>query len=152
MLQRIQTVYLFLALILVSLSLFNLELYQLNFDDRVISVTAFSVSEGNISSSNSLWLYGAVTVLGILFSIFTFKDRKKQLMMSKVTLALAVLTAVWIIVTGYGNAMQCTTCNASSVTFSFATYAYAVSIPLIIMGILGIRKDKKLVDSLNRLR
>jgi len=157
MIQRIQTVYFFVALVLIILPLFGLPLYDVKVDQLGtlnFEISAFSVKLNGVDTQASLlWIYSLIPALGVLLSIFLFKDRKKQALMVKVSAGLVLFASAWIYYTGIqflsneqGNLQN------HGVVPQVAYYCFVASLVFILLGLRGINKDKKLVDSLNRLR
>ncbi len=157
MIQRIQTVYFFVALVLIILPLFGLSLYIVKADELGalnFEISAFSVKLNGVDKQPSLlWIYSLIPALGVLLSIFLFKDRKKQALMARVSAALVVFASAWIYYTGIqflsnesGNLQN------HGVIPQVAYYCFVASIVFILLGLRGVNKDKKLIDSLNRLR
>jgi len=157
MLQRIQTVYFLLALICVSLSLFNLDLFSVttHYPDApsVTSVSAFSVLiDGTASTQPStLWIYCSVAVIAVLTTLLSFKDREKQLLLSKLSLTIVILSAGWFVFTAIKNSHDNSN-QEQSLSLGIALYVYIAAIPFLVLGLLGVRKDKKLIDSIDRIR
>ncbi len=162
MLQRIQTVYFLLALICVSLSMFNLDLFSVTTffpsetgetTTEVMSVSAFSVLiDGEARTEPStLWIYCSVAVIAVLTTLVSFKDRDKQLLLSKLSLTIVILTSGWFLFTAIKNANMSSN-HEQSLSLGIALYVYIAAIPFLVLGLLGVRKDKKLIDSIDRIR
>lgn len=154
MLQRIQTVYFLLALICVSISMFNLDLYSVQMEngENFFTVRAFGIiNKSGTTQPGTFWIYCAVAVLAVLTTLLSYKDRAKQLLLSKLSLAIVSLSGIWFIISGI-----ITSSNISIVETHYfpgiATYAYLAAVPFLVLGLLGVRKDKKLIDSIDRIR
>jgi len=140
MIQRIQTVYLTLAAVLLSM-IFAF--------DRVWTGTTAAEFSWFVPATAGIFGLAAV---GSITSIFLFKDQKRQ---RKVVVALQFVTLVGLIVlfTAHylaGN-MPSVTSNAS-----FGEWAVlgspAVAYLMFLMARRGIDKDIKLIKSMDRLR
>lgn len=155
MIQRIQTVYFLLALILISIPLFGLPLYvvkleQLGEMKAIVSALSYQLYE--VVEPTVLWVYIALPALAVLLTIFLFKDRKKQATMAKLSIGLVAFSSGWIFYTGMQFFNESTNLKNHGVVPQVAYYCFAASIVFILLGLRGVNKDKKLIDSLNRLR
>jgi hypothetical protein len=93
-----------------------------------------------------------VIALSLILSIISFKNRKRQLLLTWVSLIFNLSTAAWIIVMSSAITAECTACETTRLTPALGLYLFLAAFPFILLGYFGIRKDKKLIDSLNRLR
>jgi hypothetical protein len=86
--------------------------------------------------------------------IFSFKMRHRQIFLGWILLILNIFSSAWIVLGAVVEPSQCTTCGeeATNLAFGFVFYAHAIAFVLVFLGIRGVRKDKKTIDSLNRLR
>ena len=155
MIQRIQTLYFLTALILISLPLFGMPLYNVKLEQlgdmkAVVGAFSFEMFEGTHASM--LWVYIVIPALAVLLTIFLFKDRNKQATMAKLSAALVVFAAAWIFYTGTQFLKGVEYPKNHGVVPQLAYYCFVGSIVFILLGLRGVNKDKKLIDSLNRLR
>jgi hypothetical protein len=141
MIQRIQTVWLFLAA-LCAIFTYRFSFYsgnKLGVDNKPLfdKLTA--------SSHFILLISTAILIAGCLFIIFLYKNRKGQLWLTIGAIALSVINL--IIYFGQTNKFLS---NESSYDL---TAIFALIIPIfLILAARGIWKDEKLVKSLDRLR
>jgi hypothetical protein len=153
MLQRKQTLWMLLALICAALT-FNFAFYTGNVmvgaNGHVFMKlrAAPNLGFGKDSASAGSVLILIVTVviiLGLLYDIFLFKVRKKQIW---ITIGLIILSLLNIFL--YWNASQ----PDHFVEGNYGIGALlSVAIPVFLfMAVRGIRKDEKLVKSSDRLR
>lgn len=155
MIQRIQTIYLLLATILMSLTLF-LPLATIINGTSEIVVKAFAVS-GLSDVTGTLPLY-----LGILLSIttallmtiiFLFKKRMLQIRLCVSAIVLLVGSAAFIGLYCYRLCHILAELNGDLVfTLGFASLMPIVAIIPVVLAIRGIAKDEALVRSLDRIR
>jgi FtsH-binding integral membrane protein len=126
MIQRIQTVYLFFAFCLIATLVF----------------IPFYSSTSSIMGFNS----GCFTVIALsaIITIFLFKKRNLQIRICyAMILSLVIAYIIYFIV------------NFSSLSLSELNYTFLfpfIAIILIYLAIIGIKKDEKLIRSLDRLR
>jgi len=139
MIQRIQTVWLFLSALFAALT-YKFPFYTGN----VINKENVQVYEKLVASSSFLLLiFTAVLVGGMIYIIFMYKNRKQQIWL---TVAAAGLSIINIIL--YFSELKKFTSGSMSLTSVFA-----LAIPVfLVFAINGILKDEKLVKSLDRLR
>lgn len=150
MIQRIQSVWLLLAA-LISMLLFYFDIVTINYESTGSEIDqSFSLMGFGIQGYLLAALAAALVILPFL-AIFMFKNRKKQILVTILAMVLNFgFVAFSIMAIG-----SFTTNHQPAVTGS--TYGMAAFVPLItviflFMAIKGIRKDDKLVKSVDRLR
>jgi EamA domain-containing membrane protein RarD len=139
MIQRIQTVWLFLAVICSALT-YKFPFYTGNIIgkdnvQRYLELTA--------SSNYIILILTAGFIAGTTAIIFLYKNRKQQLWL---TIAAACLSVINLVI--YFYEVKKFSSGNMSLT---AILAFALPI-LLILAATGIRKDEKLIRSLDRLR
>ena len=157
MIQRIQSVWLFLA----SATVFALFLFPyLQYADlggvgKALKVTgAYHGLEGQAVREEFFVLQTVTTVLlGIfpLYIIFKFRNRKQQIQLILLEIVLLLLFGAWLYVAANSaltEARQVLSANNIGVGFLLLP----ISIIFLFMAMGGIRKDEKLVKSADRLR
>jgi Co/Zn/Cd efflux system component len=139
MIQRIQSVWLFIAVIFAALT-YKFPFYTGN----VIGKDNVQRYVKLVASSNYILLIlTAGFIAGTTAIIFMYKSRKQQLWLTVVAACLSILNLVI-----YFYEVK----NFSSGNMSLsAIFAFAMPI-LLFFAINGIRKDEKLIKSLDRLR
>lgn len=157
MIQRIQTVWLFLA----SFVLFGLFVFPyVNFIDLVglgkrilVTGTFSSVNNESVRETSSIMLAlvsGFVALLPLI-AIFQFKNRKNQIKLIGLIIVLIIVLGVWM----FSNAASklagiSQTIQPGNIGVGF--FLLPVAVILLAMAIGGIRKDEKLIKSADRLR
>ena len=139
MIQRIQTVWLFLA------ALFAAFTYKFPFyTGNVVNKENVQVFEKLVASSSFLVLiFTAALIGGTIYTIFMYKNRRQQIWL---TVAAAGLSIINIIL--YFSELKKFISGSMSLTSVFA-----LAIPVfLLLAINGMWKDEKLVKSLDRLR
>jgi hypothetical protein len=139
MIQRIQTVWLFLAVICAALT-YKFPFYTGNIIgkdnvQRYLELTA--------SSNYIILILTAGFIAGTTAIIFLYKNRRQQLWL---TIAAACLSVINLVI--YFYEVKKFSSGNMSLT---AILAFALPI-LLILAATGIRKDEKLIRSLDRLR
>jgi peptidoglycan/LPS O-acetylase OafA/YrhL len=141
MIQRIQSGYLFLALLALGALFSRLPLVQ-------------SVGTGGALEHNETFFIAQELLFGIsalitFFSIFLYANRKRQMMAVKGAILLTVLGLITIAVDYFVSSGKVGATNLS--VDPFAVIGTVVLI-LQVMGHKGIRSDEKLVREADRLR
>ena len=139
MIQRIQTVWLFLA------ALFAAFTYKFPFyTGNVVNKENVQIFEKLVASSSFLVLiFTAALIGGTIYTIFMYKNRRQQIWL---TVAAAGLSLINIIL--YFSELKKFISGSMSLTSVFA-----LAIPVfLLLAINGMWKDEKLVKSLDRLR
>lgn len=157
MIQRIQTIWLLLATVVI-LGLFMFP--YLNYIDLVglgkkLIVTGEYSAVNNESVKQSSFLLQTIATVVValvpLFIIFQFKNRKLQIKLIYVAIALIVLLGVWMYVTSVSTLdLISQSFGANNIGVGF--FLLPVAIIFLAMAIGGIRKDEKLIKSADRLR
>lgn len=157
MIQRIQTVWLLLASgTLLLLFLFPYLQYFDNFGVAMaIKITGIyqGVSAG-VVQIKSLILQTIITVIVALiplFTIFNYKDRKKQLKLTYLNILLTFLLGIWFYFTAQ-SAVQEVNRSIELGNIGIGALLVPISIIFLFLAAKGIRKDEKLIKSVDRLR
>jgi hypothetical protein len=151
MLQRVQSLYLFLSFVLYLILFFSPLFYVLD-HAAAYSVHLYKLNPALNGNTQSLFPLAAAVVLAaisILAAIFVFKNRKLQVKVIWFSFILILISAVLLGVYHYIY-----THASTEVTAKLSLW---VAVPLIagifnFLAIRSINKDQALVDSLNRLR
>ncbi|MDR2423977.1 MAG: DUF4293 domain-containing protein [Prevotellaceae bacterium] len=139
MIQRIQTVYLFLIVVLQSIMLLS---------DSAGYIDANGVEQVfSIKNIPAIAVLAALTSLIPAISMFMFRNRIRQIRFNIFNSILLVALQIYILYYIVSFAI-----NAVSFTFSIISLFPAVSLILSILAIKKMLKDERLIQSLNRLR
>lgn len=151
MIQRIQSVWLLLAAIVMS-ALFYLNVYSvvvpsaLDMPPKMINDYLSVISIKN--NFLALGLAGASTLLSLV-TIFLFKKRKQQISLTWLNILLCIGLAFWLYV-GLNNFWSAYPENGGHI--SIGLFLPVVTVFLLLLTLRGLRKDEKLIKSLDRLR
>ena len=139
MIQRIQTVWLFLAALFAALT-YKFPFYSGN----ILNKENVQLYEKLVASSNFLILiFTAGLVAGTISMIFMYKNRRQQMWLTAAAAGLSIIN----IVLYFTELKKFVSGNMS------LTSVFALAIPVFfILAINGMWKDEKLVKSLDRLR
>lgn len=140
MIQRKQTIWLLIVAILALLTI-KYSFYTGNIEDALTKVKTYKVI--NAQTTIMILILTIAIVVTALITIFLYKDRKKQMLLTTVLLVVSLLNIVL-------NYFQ---------TKPFVDGAYSITaiivlaIPLFsILATLGIYRDEQLIKSVDRLR
>ena len=155
MLQRIQSVWLFLS----SVSLFALFLFPyiqvLNADGSGKAVKISGIYEnigGQVVQTAPFTLLTIITVIIALIpmvTIFFYRNRKRQIAMCYLAIVLILGYSFWLV--------QVAKDTVGETSLALENYGLGVILPslgilFIILALRGIRRDEKLIKSADRLR
>ena len=154
MIQRIQTVFLFLAII--ALVAFNIFPYWQTIagqgEENFLLMSYGYISASEVSAFPKLSLYtlvagiSALAIIIVLAEIFQFKNRVLQM---KLAIANSFLMSINLaLMTYFVISLQ----NEYQGTFGTGIFIYALAMLLNILARRFIQKDEKLVRSVDRLR
>ena len=154
MLQRIQTIYILLfAIVLFSASL--LPFASLNIPDNsyILFPTGWEKNGVDIEKS-PLYVGYLVAISFAVLQLVNFKNRKKQLRYGKICYLIVLLTLVYMFnnVNEQSDVLILENTNSLNVVYSYSMYLLVSSLPLMFLANRAIKKDEKLVKSLDRLR
>ena len=133
MIQRIQSLYIFLYIIIKCYLLYT----SLNFR----SPFHFLIYEVELFSSSLILL-----IIVSIVTLFSFKKRKRQIILLYflIMVQLVVLISISILVF--------TVINSLRFLQNYQTILYLIGLILLLLSLRGIKKDQKLIESIDRIR
>lgn len=155
MLQRIQTVWLFLASLAILLLFLFPVIQFIDFDGtaKVIKATGlYQNLDGQVVQTHAfIALTIATVVVGLtpLVVIFFYKERKKQISLCYVSILLILAYSFWLAQTAK---QEIGTITIQLQNYGIGIILSSLAILFIILALKGIRRDEKLVRSADRLR
>jgi hypothetical protein len=143
MIQRIQSIYL-LGIIIISALLLLLPYLELEFPDHKEAVTFLN------DSYHIPQKYGPISIAGLsiilsLITIFSYKNRKRQMRLCIVLLVFGVLLAT-------RSLLPESPYNGAVPHYSFILYLPVLNIVFAVLARRAIKKDDDLVRSADRIR
>ncbi len=151
MIQRIQSIYLFLAAACLG-STILLPLATASGD-----ATVLASSGDNYFADGVFWAKehpGAFTsymvAAAAIWAIFLFKNRQRQMQLAMLSSILTGLLVVLMFVLGYYYAQRLP--EGTAVQISIGAAPFIMAIPLLLLAYRAIKKDEELVRSSDRLR
>lgn len=152
MIQRIQTIYLLLAILCMVISLFTpFSCYYIN--EQEISLQAFGINN-NVNDVVGRFPYYVpiFASLGLsVLGISKFKDRKKQLLFGKINYLVILLALTFIMIDITFIAEQLLL-EENTIIYGIGAFLPVAALPFIFLANRAIKKDEKLIKSLDRLR
>ncbi len=152
MLQRIQSLYLFIVLVLTALMFF------LPFADFSVTGNVFVFNFLGIINTQTNDLIVKVLPIVILlslisfisiFEIFSFKKRMFQIKLGKINIIFLIALVAIEVVTVFGIKNEF---NVEDIRFLFPLILPVISIILILLANRAIKKDEEIVRSVDRIR
>jgi len=147
MIQRIQTVYLFISALLIAL-LMKLKLADLSVNDELYTFTARGIYNGEnlVFDGLSIFIFIWVIILLHLFVIFKYKKRILQIRILVFTMVLMLGLFGMFFYFAYAGF------EGAKVAFKIPVVFPIVAVILDYLAIRAIGKDEALIRSLNRIR
>jgi len=147
MIQRIQSIYVALAIVLHTIGIFfPWVTYTLDTDAQALQAFASGWSNNII-----LGVLMVVSILGAIVVLLSFKDRTKQLRLVNVAMGLMAIEFLGFCTLHYLNIEAAVSDNVS-LAYGWPVAVPAVSVVLLWLAKKGIQKDEALVKSVDRLR
>lgn len=153
MIQRIQTLYLFLAGALVAITLFTPSV-TLSCVENEYTIKAFEITH-NIEKSHQTIMQGILLVISTLLplaTIFLYKNRKLQMRLCGAEIVL--LSANLAFIGAYASQIwdKIEKLPEAAHSIKIGAIMPLVAIVLVAMALRSIHRDEKLVRSLDRIR
>ena len=131
MIQRVQSLYLLLAIFLLTLATFNLSIYDLN--EQVYTAK---------DDLKMLFLLVSVNIL-CLIALIAFKNRKLQMKLIKFAIVIELIVII--------RSLMLWTLFQAQIYLMFIIFMFFIFI-FLIMAYRAVRKDEDLVRSVDRIR
>lgn len=157
MIQRIQSIFLLSTIVILVILSFGATLLTFLSAEFSYELSATSLKtltlDGNLVKSESLPFYIVSLVLIVLtfFSMILYKNLKRQLSLVRLTTLFYFISLVTL---GFMSFLgkYFTSEDEQTVSFSFGFYLFIIGFILLLFASAGIKKDKKLIESVDRIR
>lgn len=157
MIQRIQSLYLAVTLIFLFIVTLGTGIFNFQAPDNLYKLTSFGIKQFDVNGSMVETRYvpfyfgGFLLILSCFLSLIVFKNLKRQLSIARFT---AFLYFIVLVCLGFSAFLGTYFTGEETVTVSMGTgfYLLLIGFLFVLMAIRGIQRDKKLIDSVNRLR
>lgn len=150
MIQRIQSVYLAVAIILLSAVTAGVRIASFMIEEGELKLSSFGLflkMEGSdeylADFSMPLYIVGILYVLLLVMTLLSYKKLKFQLSLAKLSFYVSLVLAAAVIATSF---------LFGSIAYGVGSYFIFISVPLIYLALRGVKKDKSLIDSVDRIR
>lgn len=158
MIQRIQTVYLAIAIILLSIvsvgtTFFSFVGEQSKFTFSSYGITEYSLETGKVISSQTFPLFiGTIALVLLSFiCLMSYKNLARQHKLGRSIFYIYFLALISVVLlASLGDKMIDTETNARELGLGFILFV--AGFPFTFLANAAIRRDKKLLESLDRLR
>ena len=147
MIQRIQTVFLFLSAVFAGI-LFFTSIASFGLGNEIVSLTVFGIE--NQASALPLLILTILMLVVPFITIFMFKKRELQLKLSSLNVFLNAVFCGLIFLFYVDKIQECL--SAETITYAFGTYIPLINMVLSILAMRWIKKDIELIKSVDRLR
>lgn len=160
MLQRIQTIFYLIALLAILIPLFGMDIFtfsngevkqHMTFFGTEVEVIKTGLGQPKIWTPSFLYIVNIVIALLLLITIVLYKSLKTQYTIGRFVLLIYGAYIIILAVLAYFDS-QLLIIARSSMAIGAGFYSAVIGLPFIWLGNRGVRKDRKLLDSLNRLR
>jgi hypothetical protein len=157
MIQRRQTLFLLITLICLTIITFGATIFQFDYLEGYYKLNSYGIYKYSLKNEliqiNPISYYFSTVFLLVilLLTIFSFKNLKRQLFLGRLLLFLYFILLIFILFGSFlGNNLTGELKVISKLGLGF--YLFIIGFPFIFFANIGINKDIKLLDSLNRLR
>lgn len=158
MIQRVQSIYLGIAIILLAISSVGVEFFSFiaiesRYTFSAYGITEYALKGDNVMSTQSFPLFIGTIALTLLtfICLMSYKNLARQFKLGRMILGIYFLGVVSMILLAYFGASfieEETFGRELGVGFVL----FVAGLPFIFLANTGIKRDKKLLDSLDRLR
>ena len=158
MIQRIQTLYFGIAMILLGIVTAGVEMFSFVTESSRYEVSAFGITESSkesevlLSHTSYPMFIGTIALILLCFlAIMSYKNLDRQLKLGRIIFGLYFLGVIGVLVlTMIGEQLIGTKLDAREMGLGFILFI--AGFPFTFLANLGIKRDKRLLDSLDRLR
>lgn len=160
MIQRIQTVYFILVMVLLTSLLSGVEIFGFPTAKNYFSYSVYGIqsfkSELNVPFGKAENIQGSILfyfviayVLFVYLALMSYKNLKRQYMLTRLALLIYFVGLVSLLLLAMlGFLVK----GAVGIQLGLGYYISVVGLPLIYFAFKGVKKDKELLESLDRLR
>jgi uncharacterized protein YacL len=160
MIQRIQTVYFIIVMLLLSALLSGVEIFGFPTLNNYLSYSVYGIQSFKSESSASLGkaenIQGSVlfyfVIAFVLFNYYVmmnYKNLKKQYRLARLALLIYLVGLLFVLVVGSLGKLAP---SALAIELGWGYYLSVVGLPFSYFAFKGVKKDKEILESLDRLR
>jgi len=158
MIQRVQSVYLAIMMILLSFAVFSTNFFSFLNDTNKFSFGAYGIVNSDISSNKILShqffpiFIGMISLILLAFiTLMYYKNIKRQFKLGRLVFVIYFLVLILLFVLSiWGNKLLSQPAETREMGIGFLLVV--LGFPFSFLANVGIKRDKQLLDSLDRLR
>lgn len=160
MIQRVQTLYFAITMILLTILLSGMEFFRFVGEKTVYVFSVYGIQSAKVSEENAslksassmpFFLLIIGFILFIFITLMGYKNLKRQFKLARgiffIYLLLLIAVTIFAVIGG-GILMN----EPTKIELGLGFLFFVLGFPFSFLAQLGIKYDKKLLDSLNRLR
>lgn len=159
MIQRIQSLYLLGAIIILAIVCFYGSFFTFVTDVAIYEftakgITAYTHDKVNVIKTESLplYVYGITLIALAIIVLFSFKKLDRQAKLARILWGIYLLSVIGIVLWSSFFAQNQVEGKVMQSNYGAAFFILVIGIAFVHLAFMGIRKDKATIDSLNRLR
>lgn len=158
MIQRIQTVYFILVMLLLSALLSGVEIFGFPTAENYFSYSVYGVqrfkdasllSKAENIQGSVLFYFVIAFVLFNYYVMMNYKNLKKQYRLARLALLIYLVGLLFVLLVG---SLGLLVPGALSIELGWGYYLSVVGLPFSYFAFKGVKKDKEILESLDRLR
>lgn len=159
MIQRIQTVYLSIVIILLSIVTFGSDLFSFINEQSRFVFSSFGIQQYSNTDPSDLQIVkrfpiylGLIALILLTFiTLMSYKNLNRQFKLGRTVFGIYFLMLVsMVLLSVFGNKLLDVETTSRELGLGF--FLFVVGFPFSFMANTGIKRDKKLLESLDRLR
>lgn len=158
MIQRVQSIYLAIMIILLSFVTIGSTFFSFINETSIFKfssygITEYSVETGEILNTSTFPIFVGTIALTLLsfLCLMSYKNLKRQFKLGRTIFALYFLGLISImLLAGFGDNMLKEASYSREMGIGF--FLFVAGFPFSFLANIGIKRDKKLLESLDRLR
>lgn len=158
MIQRIQTVYLAVVIILLTIVTLGSELFSFIGETSRFTFSSYGIMEYDLTTEKLIgqqsfpFYLGTIALILLSFlTIMSYKNLNRQFKLGRTVFGIYFLMLVTVCLLSYfGNNLVEAEINGREMGLGFLLFV--IGFPFSFLANTGIKRDKKLLDSLDRLR
>lgn len=160
MIQRIQTVYLAIAMILLSIVATGSEVFRFVGETVFFKFNSFGIErfqndfpngKSEIINSYPMYISLILLVMFLFVTLMGYKNLKRQLKLVRTAFYIYLLMVIGLVVFS-SVGMDSLTNEPLKRELGLGFFLFIAGLPFVFLANLSIKRDKQLIDSLNRLR
>ena len=158
MIQRIQSLYFLVCMILIGSLLSGVDIFRFVHEKESYAMTVYGISKSSLQSKEILhqdtgfyYLWSIGLILFTFYTLMSYKTLEKQLKLARYNSFLYLISVLALVIfgaSGGNNFFDGEGSRELGAGFSLIV----VSFPFAYLAQLGVKRDKKFLESLNRLR